>query len=588
MTVLPAIHEGQFRLLKIIKAEPSLECEVRVWDLPSQNEGGESRSPQASYFALSYAWGAATPTWSITLNGKPFEITENLGAALVEIYRREEIRGAWQWIDQICIDQADDDEKSRQVNAMHIVYACARRTLIWLGPAADDSNLAMDNMRKLTEEMGKPPYPTSETEKEVIHRRLAPRNHPVWRAVVRLFGRSWFGRVWILQEVVLCKGAYVLCGDRTLVWEALVEFANAIVAIWPAVLMNAGQDPTQETVSGFDSCSQIDRFRRDAAARRLFPLLTTTRNRDTSDVVDHLYGIAAMLPEIQKPFIRVDYSRSYIEAIIAFCKGCVDKDPALWVLSMAASTSRTQGLPSWCPDLAHRFSDGTQLASYPAFQAGFINRSQRASPIRVLAQPPNSISVPGFRLDAVSHVVHTAPNDGDMETWESECKQLFESTRTHGGGNDDAERLETYARTLAAGHWNPTVPIVPEHRLYNDLQGARRFWQEVVSKTPSDFSTYHVSKDAVLRFNVAVHLHDQRKFFSTQNGRIGLGPSQLRPNDIVCVFYSGACLWVLRESETGGTFTLVGEAYMHGFMDLPTTLKAHAAERGADAEFVIV
>jgi hypothetical protein len=36
------------------------------------------------------------------------------------------------WIDQICINQSDDAEKSRQVRMMHDIYDCAKETLIIL------------------------------------------------------------------------------------------------------------------------------------------------------------------------------------------------------------------------------------------------------------------------------------------------------------------------------------------------------------------------------------------------------------------------------------------------------------------------
>ena len=59
----------------------------------------------------------------------------------------------------------------------------------------------MDNLGKLTTEMGAPSFPDSQQGKEAIQRRLAPRNHPVWRAIVKLYGLPWFRRVWILKEV---------------------------------------------------------------------------------------------------------------------------------------------------------------------------------------------------------------------------------------------------------------------------------------------------------------------------------------------------------------------------------------------------
>jgi hypothetical protein len=43
------------------------------------------------------------------------------------------------WADAVCINQADDEEKSWQVRMMGDVYRNADRVLIWLGLAEDGS-----------------------------------------------------------------------------------------------------------------------------------------------------------------------------------------------------------------------------------------------------------------------------------------------------------------------------------------------------------------------------------------------------------------------------------------------------------------
>lgn len=90
MTALPAILGGQFRLLKVVRLDPLLEREVRAQSLLL-----EEKAEEAFYFVLSYAWGAASPTRSITINRQPLEVTVNLWSALMELYRRGEIRDAW-------------------------------------------------------------------------------------------------------------------------------------------------------------------------------------------------------------------------------------------------------------------------------------------------------------------------------------------------------------------------------------------------------------------------------------------------------------------------------------------------------------
>ncbi|KAH6711201.1 hypothetical protein BKA61DRAFT_488615, partial [Leptodontidium sp. MPI-SDFR-AT-0119] len=55
------------------------------------------------YEALSYAWGNEDANESIIIDGKSLAIRSNLAAAL-----RQRI-----WIDAICINQADVDERNQ-------------------------------------------------------------------------------------------------------------------------------------------------------------------------------------------------------------------------------------------------------------------------------------------------------------------------------------------------------------------------------------------------------------------------------------------------------------------------------------------
>jgi hypothetical protein len=56
-----------------------------------------------------------------------------------------------------------------------------------------------------------------------------------------------------------------------------------------------------------------------------------------------------------------------------------------------------------------------------------------------------------------------------------------------------------------------------------------------------------------------------RSYFSTEGGRIGLGPLHTKQGDLVCIFYSGVTLYILRLKEGGG-YLLIRESYVHGLM----------------------
>jgi hypothetical protein len=80
-----------------------------------------------------------------------------------------------------------------------------------------------------------------------------------------------------------------------------------------------------------------------------------------------------------------------------------------------------------------------------------------------------------------------------------------------------------------------------------------------------------------------------RAFFSTSKGRVGLGPADVVRGDIVCVFYSGAPLYVIRFKDRDGEgeeAELVGDAYVHGLMRKGQAF--NSPDREADETFVLV
>ena len=62
-------------------------------------------------------------------------VTANLHGLLSEV--RDRLLERVMWIDAICINQEDDNEKGRQVQSMAKIYAYANRVIVWLGEAAN-------------------------------------------------------------------------------------------------------------------------------------------------------------------------------------------------------------------------------------------------------------------------------------------------------------------------------------------------------------------------------------------------------------------------------------------------------------------
>ena len=82
------------------------------------------------YESLSYTWGSATNVKAIEINGVFIPIRRNLDRALRHFRRKDQERVLW--IDAICINQADDAEKSWQVKLMADIYRRAQCVFVWV------------------------------------------------------------------------------------------------------------------------------------------------------------------------------------------------------------------------------------------------------------------------------------------------------------------------------------------------------------------------------------------------------------------------------------------------------------------------
>ncbi|KAK2017319.1 HET-domain-containing protein, partial [Colletotrichum eremochloae] len=113
----------EIRLINIIpNDDPSYPIECQL-------EHASLRAPGA-YVALSYCWGNEENITHIAISGSRFPVTRNLAHAL-QLLRLEGNHRVW--VDAICINQADLDERAQQVSCMRAIYQHATKTVSWIG-----------------------------------------------------------------------------------------------------------------------------------------------------------------------------------------------------------------------------------------------------------------------------------------------------------------------------------------------------------------------------------------------------------------------------------------------------------------------
>jgi hypothetical protein len=112
------------RVLHIQPGLPTdpLRCHLQIISI------GKDHVP---FDALSYVWGKEYHPTTIQLCGEPHRVTVNLYSALKSLRK---IDNAYIiWIDALCINQTDLDERSYQVGLMQEIYCNAESVVAWLG-----------------------------------------------------------------------------------------------------------------------------------------------------------------------------------------------------------------------------------------------------------------------------------------------------------------------------------------------------------------------------------------------------------------------------------------------------------------------
>ncbi|KAI0968623.1 HET-domain-containing protein [Xylaria arbuscula] len=257
----------QIRLIKLEKRSSNLSprCSIHAFDLASIPK----------YIALSYTWGPPNPSYRISVNDRTFEVRENLYNFLCSFQTGSAVRTdiTYIYIDQICINQDDVQERNSQVRLMSDIYTRSSLAVVWLGSdprmvrAAHDVENDMEDADELH-------FPTGNMR--------------------TLLSNLYFTRVWIVQEVSLAREIRMLIGDCPMNWAAAKFVAERIDPMRPVNNLRTMNDLFKEK----------DRKRE----WRLDTLIGKYSVHECQDPRDKVYGFLGMVPDWQRPV--VDYTKS--------------------------------------------------------------------------------------------------------------------------------------------------------------------------------------------------------------------------------------------------------------------------------------
>lgn len=123
----PLSKPTSFRLLNILPERHQGLIQIKMRD--------EDTGTRPFYRCLSYIWGENTTTQDILVNSRLLGVRQNLHDFLALAATRK-VRTSL-WMDTICIDQEDLDERAQQVQNMGDIYGSAHQVIIWLNRTID-------------------------------------------------------------------------------------------------------------------------------------------------------------------------------------------------------------------------------------------------------------------------------------------------------------------------------------------------------------------------------------------------------------------------------------------------------------------
>ncbi|EJP69814.1 heterokaryon incompatibility protein [Beauveria bassiana ARSEF 2860] len=580
-----------------------------------------------SYCALSYVWGDPTPRFSIILNGQQFEIAETLHFALSQLSHAAP-GDVWFWIDAICINQSDLEERSWQVGQMRDIFQRAESVYVSLGDSHDESALFL----ALSNYLGHDAREAGVLELWASfshggHRKLTfpddPEEHPallflskvldyedlrdtrVLNAMACLLDRPIWYRAWVVQEIALAKSGKVLCGEQSI---DLDGFHATLTAIYFAKI--GGFARRQPQWNDFGLGLNNNRFhiqcllsrlqlRRGQPFSLLELLLSEMRGADykrpfyaASDPRDIIFALLGVAADADVLGIRPDYRQPtelvYTEATKAMIKHCPH-----YRLEYCTFPKDTPHLPSWVPDWERIGRLGVQVP--PLSYRDYFHASRgRTQPCTAEASGL-TLWRRGIVIDSIAKVFtfdestiaeqDCRVNGMDLATMlESKTgrpkflKALLDFIKPYCKDNSSESNLWRVMLSGLMGSEKQTSEF--------DALAFRAFRQEAVAANSIDEAQlgyilrnsrpypHELEQDEDIqtlvddfcdRIVTNVAVGARgRALLVTVHGALGLGPYTVREEDVVTILFGTQVPIVLRPA--GATYTYVGDAYIEGSM----------------------
>jgi hypothetical protein len=574
-----------------------------------------------SYEALSYVWGDASITEPILLQGKPFRVTRALWTALR--YLRLEGRQRTIWVDAICINQEDAQEREEHVGRMSEVYKYALHSLLWM----DIPRAAIQHVLPYLERH----YPEGETAVDFAFSLMQSADVVVLREHNLLCANPVWGRSWIVQELILSPAVSVVTQDATFNVLHLQYLAMAATRI---SFTGIHRLPEEErlpfgTNSNMPPSSYSYRTADPPVTSiiRAWQYFSCCRSTDPRDRIYSLLSISGDHLGIS-PEYRISPKELYSKVARAsifqsknldvLCLGYLENSPMTVFtgeqtageenIKQSLGIAEDGILPSWLPPFNISGTPSSLLAVLglaAIYSAGKWSSPLEFDQVKSFTNP-DILSLAGVRIDTVGPIettlyevrpdmenvlldnfLHSLPTKSYLKTyftgedsfdayWRT---SIFDKNCTVGRLSPE---LRTSYRQISAS-WIAVGSLLQgsdykDHPFLGDLEDGYPL-------SPSHDVAYGM---ALFKSSLARLVN--HRFNITKEGYMAMIPRGAEEGDVIFVLLGSQVAHVLRpvtDALNPKTFTMIGLAYIHGFMDGEVLELCKAGKLKADVVHLI-
>lgn len=345
-------------------------------DLKDKKKLAQPRQECPEFEALSYCWGPSEPrepliiipaadvsvspsisslyqtAQSALLAEETFSISSgpNLASALRHLRFRDKVRRLW--VDAICINQNDDDERGVQVARMGNIYRQAATVTVWLGEQTEKRLKAFELLEKMGHqiEMSDTTMPAPDAD-HPEWLKLCPLDQDSLEALQDFLALPWFSRVWIWQEIVLgSSNAEVWCGQKMVPWYFLRRGLVLLRETHIPGSVQEGASLLPWYLQGLPYCHPAFGHMVEGPVG----LVSSIAKSACTDSRDRLYGVLGLthpgFAERITPDYRLNTAQVYTSMVDAYIAEWASLEP----LKLCDLTHRQlEGSPSWVPDLSN-------------------------------------------------------------------------------------------------------------------------------------------------------------------------------------------------------------------------------------------